>query len=173
MAYLGQTFDATTVAPSAPMETVPPGKYEVQIVRSEMKPTKDMAGQYLWMEMDILSGEHTGRKLFDRLNLINNNATAVEIAQGALSAICHAVGVMSVDDSEKLHFKPLVANVVVKPAQGQYSAQNEVKGYLPREGTARPVAQAARPAPSPATVAPAVQARANAPTTQPWKRATA
>ena len=90
MARLGETFDATTVEPNKPLEALPPGRYVVQIVNSEMRPTKDGMGQYLWLELDVLEGEYAGRKLFDRLNLINANPTTVEIAQRTLSAICHA-----------------------------------------------------------------------------------
>ena len=89
MAKLGTTFDASSVDPTMPFEVLPPGRYLVQIVTSEMRPTKDGAGQYLWLELDVLEGECQGRKLFDRLNLVNPNPTAVEIAQRTLSAICH------------------------------------------------------------------------------------
>ena len=115
MARLGETFDATTVEPNKPLEALPPGRYVVQIVNSEMRPTKDGMGQYLWLELDVLEGEHAGRKLFDRLNLVNANPTTVEIAQRTLSAICHATGLMQVDDSEQLHLIPLIADVKVQP----------------------------------------------------------
>ncbi len=173
MAYLGMNFDANSVAPATTFEVLPAGKYEVQIVQSEMKTTKDGHGSYLHLEMAILSGEHANRKLFDRLNLINNNQQAVEIAQRTLSAICHAIGVMNVDDSEKLHFKPMLVDVKVKPAgpdkQGVHrEAQNEVKGYFPLNSAvqSRPTASAVRPA-----AAPAVQARATTPTVGPWNKA--
>jgi hypothetical protein len=116
MAQLGVLFNAAEIEPSTPFEVIPAGKYTVQIVQSEMMPTSNGNGQFLKLEMEILDGEHQGRKLFDRLNLINPNAQAVDIAQRALSAICHAIGVMQVQDSEMLHFKPLLATVKVRPA---------------------------------------------------------
>ena len=99
MANLGATFDATTVDPATGFELLPPAKYVVQIVSSEMRPTKDGGGQYLWLELDVLEGPLSGRKLFDRLNLVNASAQTVEIAQRTLSAICHATGRMQVQDS--------------------------------------------------------------------------
>ncbi|MBF0179960.1 MAG: DUF669 domain-containing protein [Magnetococcales bacterium] len=126
MAQLGGTFDASQVDPSQPQETLPPGDYRVQIINSEMRVTKAGSGQYLWMEMDVLDGPMAGRKLFDRLNLINPNRQAEEIAQRTLSAICHAVGRMQVSDSEELHFKPLMVKVTVGK-----DGYNEVKGYKP------------------------------------------
>ena len=100
MANLGMTFDATQVEPSAGFEVIPAGKYHVQIVNSEMRPTKAGNGEMLWLEMTIIDGPHANKRLFDRLNLVNPNQQAVEIAQRTLSAICHATGQMSVSDSE-------------------------------------------------------------------------
>ena len=60
MANLGATFDATTVDPATAFEILPPGKYVVQIVASEMRPTKDGGGQYLWLEIDVLEGPSPG-----------------------------------------------------------------------------------------------------------------
>ncbi len=142
-----ETFDATGVEPNKPLEALPPGRYVVQIVNSEMRPTKDGMGQYLWLELDVLEGAFAGRKLFDRLNLVNANPTTVEIAQRTLSAICHATGQMQVDDSEQLHLIPLIADVKVKPPKNGYDAQNTLR-YMPLEQqpAPQPVAAPARPA---------------------------
>ena len=90
MASFGQTFDASSVAPSSNYDVLPPGKYLGQIVASEMRPTKDGTGQYLYLEVDILEGQYAGRKLFDRLNLINANPDAVQIAQRTLAGDAQA-----------------------------------------------------------------------------------
>ena len=126
MAKLGGTFDATGVEPNAPLEPLPPGDYEVQILQSEMRVTKAGTGQMLWLDMEVLQGPLKGRHVYDQLNLINPNPTAEEIAQRTLSAICHAVGKLQVADSEELHFQSLLVRVAVKP-----NGYNEVKGYKP------------------------------------------
>ncbi len=183
MAMLNQHFDASNVPPATPFEPIPAGKYLAQMIESEMKPTRAGDGQLLAMTFDILDGPLTGRKIWDRLNLVNNNAQTVEIAQRQLSAICRAVGVLQVSDSEQLHFKPILITVKYKPAgkdkQGvERDASNEVGGYEPAGGAAfqqraqpgaqRPPAQAQgmphHQAPPPRTAAPA----GNVP---PWKRA--
>lgn len=115
MASFGQTFDASSVEPSSGYEVLPPGKYLAQIVASEMRATKDGMGQYLYLEVDVIEGQYAGRKLFDRLNLINANADAVQIAQRTLSSICRAVGKLQVSNSEQLHLIPLIADVRVRP----------------------------------------------------------
>lgn len=166
MTQLGHTFDATAVEPNQPFEVIPAGKYKVQIVASEIRATKNGEGQYLWMELEIIDGEYQGRKLWDRLNLWNNNQQAVDIAQRTLSAICHAVGELHVSDTETLHFKPMITTVRVKPADGQYSASNELRGYEAVAGGPAPAQPAAR---APAATAPAAQAAPRpAVTTRPW-----
>jgi hypothetical protein len=115
MASFGHTFDASTVDPTTPFEVLPPGQYRVQIVNSEMRVTKDGLGQYLYLELDVLEGTYAGRKLYDRLNLVNANPEAVEIAQRNLSALCRAAGKMQVSNSEQLHLIPIRVDVKVRP----------------------------------------------------------
>ena len=132
MANLGATFDATGVEPTQTLEVLPPGKYPAQIVNSDLRVTKDGMGQYLFLEIDVLEGPYQGRKLFDRLNLVNANSQTVEIAQRALSAICHATGRLQVQDSEELHLIPFMAVVQVQPPKNGYGESNKIR-YQPLE----------------------------------------
>jgi hypothetical protein len=122
-------FDATQVSPESQFAPVPNGDYPVVITESEVKPTKDGAGQYLQLTLEVIDGHYKGRKIWDSLNLWNKNSTAVEIAQRALSQICHAIGVLQVQDTVMLHNKPLVATLAVRAAGGGYDESNDVKGY--------------------------------------------
>jgi hypothetical protein len=134
-------------------EPRPTGEYTMQVVNSDMRTTKSGTGQYLWLEFDILSGPVRG-KYFERLNLFNDNAKAVEIANRQLSAICNAVGLVALQDSEQLHMKPL--KVVLKVTESKDgSLQNNAK-YLPLNA-------------APAATAPAPAAPA-APAAKPWER---
>ena len=81
-------FDATEVEPTADFTALKPGWYQACILSSEKKTTKKGDGEYLELEIEILGDIHSGRKVWDRLNLWNPNAKAVEIAKGTLSAIC-------------------------------------------------------------------------------------
>jgi len=80
-------FDAQSVEPNDSFDPLPNGDYLCIIVSSEMKPTKAGDGAYLELELQVLEGQYTGRKLWDRLNLNNSNETTVWIARGALSSI--------------------------------------------------------------------------------------
>ena len=172
MASFGQTFDASAVEPSN-YDVLPPGKYLAQIIASEMRATKDGNGQYLYLELDILDSQHAGRKLFDRLNLVNANPDAVQMAQRTLSSICRAVGKLQVSNSEQLHLIPLIADVRVRPPKGQYGESNSIR-YLPRTpgaANAASFAPATSPVQSAAARAPVVaQPMAPAANGLPWKR---
>lgn len=162
-------FNANDVEPSTGFEIIPAGKYKAQIVNSEMEVTKSGNGQMLKLEFDIVDGQFSGRKLWVRLNLQNPNTQAVEIARRDLSAICHAVGVMALNDSEQLHFKPMTITVKVRPEGNDKNgvwrdAQNEVRGYAPAQGGGAPAVQGQRnPAPA---------AKGDTPL-PPWKRSAA
>jgi len=178
MAQLNQHFDANTVEPAAPLELLPPGRYVAQIVQSEMRATKTGNGQLLWLELDVIEGPHQGRKIWDQLNLVNPNQQTVEIAQRALSAICHAVGQLLVNDSEQLHLRLLQVTLAVEPdsrdkhlAPQEQRKQNKVKGYAPL-GPAPTVRATAAPAtPSRTAPPPPRQALATTASTPPWRRA--
>lgn len=126
-------FNANQVDPSTEFEPIPAGKYPAMITDSEMKPTKSGSGSYLQLTFQILEGEYKGRFVWARLNLNNANATAVQIAQAELSAICRAIGVMTPNDSVELHNLPLVITVKCKKRDDTGEISNEIKGYAKRE----------------------------------------
>jgi hypothetical protein len=131
-------FNAMEVEPNVGMDTIPAGEYEACIVSSEMKPTKSGNGSYLNLEIQILSGPYQNRRLFEKLNLHNPNATAVQIAAGTLSSICRAVNVLEPQDSSELHMKPLRISVGVRKREDNGEMTNVIKSFKPR--SSQPVA---------------------------------
>ncbi len=129
MANLKQVFDMNNV-PEDEYAIIPEGEYTAQIVRSEMKETKSGNGMYLELRVQILDEPYTGRLVFDRLNLVNPNDTAVKIAQRTLADICKALDLEeSPDDSEELHGQELKVVVAVEPETESFPASNRVKKY--------------------------------------------
>jgi hypothetical protein len=122
-------FDASKIAPSKPLDPVPSGWYDAKIIGSELKPTANGSGTRLNLTFEIIGGEFNGRKVFDGLNIKNESSKAQEIAQSQLSAICHAVNIMNLVQSEQLHGHPMKIKVRVKPATDGYDARNEISGY--------------------------------------------
>lgn len=128
MATLGFNFDANTVQPQESFSCLPAGFYQAMITESEMKDTST-GGQMLVLTVEIIDGKYKGRRIWERLNLVNQNTTAVEIAQRSLSAICYATKQMQVTDSAQLHHKPMVIKLKVNPAKNGYEESNGVAGW--------------------------------------------
>lgn len=144
-------FNADQVEPQTPMDVLPAGKYLCMAIASELKPTKNGSGEYLQITFEVIDGMGKSRKIWDRLNIRNQNKQAEEIAQRQLSALCHAVGVIQLNDSEQLHNLPVVLDLGVEEGRDGYSPQNRVKGYSAANGGAAPkpaVRQAAAAAPA-------------------------
>tara|TARA_Y100001963_G_scaffold152582_1_gene237708 strand:- start:257 stop:739 length:483 start_codon:yes stop_codon:yes gene_type:complete len=159
MVALGGTYTADPDNVQGDYSPIPPGEYRVHVIGSDLKATKAGTGNYLELEMEVLDGEHQGRKLFDRLNIDNPNQQAVDIAQRTLNAICVAVGKLSIADSNELHNIPMIAVVKVDPARGDYGPSNSIKTYKPAGGGNVTAAAAQNNAP------------ANSNSSPPWKRA--
>lgn len=149
-------FNAAQVEPQkSNFDPLPAGNYVAQVVESDIKPTK--SGQALNLTFEVLDGAHRNRKVWARLNIKNDSAKAQEIAQAQLSALCHAIGVINLTDTQQLHAKPVRIRVKVRPADGNYAASNDVTGFEAVPGGAVPAAApafAAAPAAAPAKAAP-------------------
>lgn len=163
-------FDASQVPEQMEFTALPEGQYVVIATASEMKPTKNGQGQFLQFTFEVLDGPRKGGKVWARLNLINQNQTAVDIAQRELGAICRAVGIIKPNDSAELHNRPLLITVAVE-VDDRKREGNVIKKYeAVNAGGAAPVGNAAQAgaapwgaAQQPAAAAPAAAAPAAAP----------
>lgn len=146
-------FNAHNVEPNQAPEIIPAGTYDAVIVESDYKANKKGNGHNLHLTLQLLNGKFQNRKLWDVLCVDNPSNVAQRIAQGSLSAICRAVGVMNPNDSSELHNRPL--KIVVKVGQDDIgNPQSQIAGYKARhEGgpatngaaTAQPAQQATAP----------------------------
>lgn len=153
---------------------VPTGEYPALMVDSDMKDVKPpKTGQYLEAVFEISEGEHKGRKLWARFNLINPSEDAQRIAYQQLSAICEAVGHRGeLRESSALHYKPLIIRVEFYPAgtvkKNGYTYDrdtNEIKAYKAIAGGLGNATNTTRPQSSaPATTA----SPSNASAAPPW-----
>lgn len=133
-------FDANIIEPNSDFEPIPAGKYMAVITESELKPTKAGTGHYLQLTFQVIEGPYQNRLLWARLNIDNANAQARKIAEGELSAICRAVGVLAPNDSVELHNLPLVIHVRCKKRTDTGEIVNEVKGYSKKDSPTPPAA---------------------------------
>jgi hypothetical protein len=146
-------FNAAGIEPMQPRSfgPLPNGDYEMIITKSDVKATKAGTGHYLELEMQVVSGEHSGRRHWERLNVDNPNKTAQDIAEAALAALCFAVGVTDMTDTAQLHDIPFVAHVEIDRKEPD---RNRIVGYA-SIGAAKPAAPAPAARPAPAAAAPA------------------
>lgn len=166
MANLGATFDPDTIEEDAGFEPLPAGDYLVQIIESEITDTKSGSGQMLKLTFEILSGDHQSRRIWDRLNIVNQNPDAQRIAQQQLKRLCDACGTGAISDSEELHFKPIHIRVGIRlDKTGNYGPQNTITKCW--SGAEQP-AQAAKPATVKAAPAKAAAKPAAASSGRPW-----
>lgn len=152
-------------------DPLPAGDYTMQVIESEIKPTKANNGdQQLVLTIEVIDGPFSNRRVWDRLNIRHSNADAQRIAQRSLADLCLAVGLPSLRNSEDLHFKPFTGKVAIRQDKtGQYGPQNTVR-YKARGGAApaRTAQPAAQQRPAAAQQNPAKAAGA-----KPWQRQTA
>ena len=140
-------FDATTIEiddrPSFGL--LPKDNYTVVIVEADYRETKKRNGHMLAITLEVTKGEHTGRRLWENLNLDNPSQQAVKMAQQDLAQILMATGLGRMQDTSELLYKEIVVAVRIKPATADRSEENVIDAYLAPAGAA-PVAPAA-PAP--------------------------
>lgn len=176
MAQLPSYFDANQVEPDAPRELFPAGDYTMQITASDMEEAKKPGNWFLKLELTVVDGPLAGRKIFDRLNLVNSNPQAVDIAQRQLSAICHATGKLGIDDSSALHMIPMQVKVSLDVRKDDPNKhENNIKGYSKvgsggassaQGGYQRPAAANQQSEPQ----EPSAPKQASGGSTPPWKR---
>lgn len=158
MASLGFSFDHTAVDTTDSFEPLPPGEYVVEVVDSDVKPTKASDGAYIALQLRVVEGDFENRRIFTNINHRNPNPKAQAIGERQLAQLCTAVGLKnSLDDVVDLHNVPVRAVILVEPAKDNYGPRNSVRAYKPMEGVAPVVAAASAPA---AAAKPAA----------PWKR---
>lgn len=162
-------FNAQAVEPQAPRdnEPLPAGLYSVEITNSEVKALKSGNGTGLTVEFTVIDpAQFARRKVWAQLNIQHSNAQAEQIGQSQLSALCRAVGIEVLEDSDQLFQRILRIRTKIRPGDGQYAARAEVASYEPAGTTPLP-------APSPAANSARPAAPAAAPAAAPWARRSA
>lgn len=170
---LPQAFNANDVAPAVPMEPVPGGWYPVVITEGEVTPIQNGTGTRIGLEWQITEGQFKGRKIFDGLNIRQENPQAQEIAARMLSAICHATNQLKIADIRELYNRPHQIQVDVEAgrhvdadgstveapvANGKtYQPKNRVRAAKAVTGPVIPKNAGIAPITPPAAPAPAVE----------------
>jgi len=158
MASLGQRFNAedhdTTQRDFTP---VPDGDYVLEVSQSEVAPTSNGKGVVMKLVYSVIAPEEfKGRNIYDNINIEHSTARAQEIGREHLAALCRALELPAIEDSDELHFKQFAARIGMGKDSKErnedgtgpkYPGRPEVKRYyFPDEG-ALPEAKVAATAP--------------------------
>ena len=148
MGNLGQVFDFSgqSAASKSDFDPLPPGWYAVEVTSGEVKTTKAGNGTRVAIRFDVRGGAHDGRVVFGSFNLTNPNPKAAEIGREQLGQLSVACGIAHLGDTSEILGKRLEIKLVVKPAEGQYDASNDVRGYRAIKGALPAVPSFARAA---------------------------
>lgn len=130
MAQLQNQFNANAIDPhqGGGVNQFPVGKHPVIIIGSQIKGNKDQTGGYIEFELQATAGPAQGSTMPMRLNVYNASEKARQIAEGQLSALCHAVGQFMITDTQQLHQLPFVVDVTAQsltPEQQEKQARGE------------------------------------------------
>jgi len=128
------SFDASAVAPQVTNGVLPAGTYLAHVTESDIRPLASGNGEGLKLTLEIIDGQYKGRRVWDNMNIQHTNETTQRIAQAQLSALCHAVNVIKLEDTSALHYKPVRVKVTVREADGKYQESNNIKGYESASG---------------------------------------
>lgn len=180
MAQLPAPFDPSEVPEDErSFDPIPAGDYQMQVIESKIEDTKSGSGQMLTLTLEVIDGPYANRRIWDRLNIQNQNPDAQRIAQRALADLCLQLDLVELADSEELHFKPFWAKVTVQADKsGQYGPSNRVR-YSGGAAEAQPPAGQKAPraavsaarAPAAAPAARPAVGRPGAAGAKPWARA--
>ena len=125
-------FDLSGYEMSAPQsfDPMPPGDYITIVTNSELKDTKAGDGQYIELTMQIVDGPFSGRRHWERLNIINKNEKTQEIAR-------KACGVPNAKNTEETHDVPFT---MVLYLDRKEPTRNRIMGYSPAGAAQAPKA---------------------------------
>ena len=123
------------------------GWYHMEITAGEVKQTQN-GGTMVVFTLKVVEGEGVKRVLSARFNIVNQSQEAARIGKQQLVSLADCVGIIDPCDTDPFIGKHVMANVTVRPANGQYDESNEIKSFRKYDGTATPSAPAAAATPS-------------------------
>jgi hypothetical protein len=153
-------------------DPLPPGWYQARVAAVEARPNKANTGQYLAVRYDIIGPTHQGRVIYGNLNISNPSAKAEQIGRQQLGQLMMAIGLERISDTDQLIGGTCEIKLEIRPADGQYKASNDVKGWkaLEARATAFSLQPSAQSAAQPSAQPGAATSQALSGQTPPWKK---
>ena len=154
-AFGGNAFDPSQVDEPQGFEPLPTDvDFHWEIADAEIKATKSGYGTMLKVRCNVLGPTHVGRVVFANFNIANASRQAEQIAQQQLGAVCRALNITALSDSDELIGGQFFARCKTKPAKGDYAASSDIDystiraigGAPSKPAPTRQAAPAAKPA---------------------------
>ena len=102
---------------------VPPGKYYMQIVNSDVQPNSKGTGSWVKFEIDLIE-PNAGRKIWQTINFQHQNPAAQNMGQRELKVIQRIFNLQEFTDSNAVHDKPFYAYVKIETGSNGYEDKN-------------------------------------------------
>lgn len=134
-------------------DPLPPGDYTACVTSTELKPTKAGNGEYIELTIEIMDGDYSGRKIWERLNVNNPSEQTMQIARSQLNQLATALNQLPLKDTDQLLEIPFTLTLDIDRKD---NTRNRVMGYSAASSAPR---VAAKPAPAAAS-----------PAKKPWER---
>ena len=164
-----EAFDATQHEDQQSFEQLPKGEYIFEVIKGEVRETKNKQGVGANFEFEVLDGQFTGQKYFQWYNLRHANEIAEKIGQQQFASLCKACGVPLCKDTDELLGRKFIGKI---GPQKKDPTANEFKGYGPVEGMVSAPRQSppAQPQQVANTTSQPAQAATKAGGKMPWQR---
>ena len=132
-------FDSSSVTFGGGFDPIPAGNYVAHIISAEKKKAKaNPDNEYLALTWEVIEGDFAHCRIWQNLNIINQNIDAERIAKSQLKQITDAVGLQDIYelDTDDIEFKTLNIGVVIRTDDPTYGPKNEVKRVSRIDGAA-------------------------------------
>lgn len=177
MAYIGISFteeDLQDNGATGSFDPLPPGTYDVEILKADLTATNAGDGKYINLDMSVTSSEYFGRRIFDKLNIENKNQTTEQIARANLGKILRIMEIhpSTFLDSDQMIGGKFPVRVTIEPETEKYKAKNKVVEYKTTVGKVSPAPQQSpqRPAYQPQQAPSPQQNAAPSKSAPPWAK---
>ena len=108
---------------------------------TDLKPTKAGNGEYIELTIEIMDGEFSGRKIWERLNVNNPSEQTVQIARSQLNQLATALGQVPLKDTDQLLEIPFTLTLDIDRKD---NTRNRVMGYSSASSAPRKAAKPSR-----------------------------
>lgn len=122
-------------------ELLPEGTYRLAVVDGELKTTRAGTGKYVAIALQVVTGPHKDRRIFDNFNVENPNPKAAQIGRAEFKRFLAALGITTAVDLGPAFFARLsgktVEAKVVQELGNDNVNRNKVDKYLGPQGQAK------------------------------------